>query len=71
MMTHEQFLEGLEKYFPDSDKGTKRFLWQQYQEDPVGKPKVLLGLHWVPTYIRPLDDEEKQAATQREEANRA
>ena len=69
MLTHEQFLAGLEHYWPNCDKGEKLMLWQLYEKDPAGNGNSVMGLLWTQKYIRPMDDDERQASIQREEAN--
>ena len=70
MLSYEQFVIELEKRIRHLDKGTIRFLWESYTADPENSKKNIQGLNWLNTYIRPLDDEERQASIIRANANK-
>ena len=70
MYTKQQLEEGVLKHVSaEAEDVVLEFLWNQYQEDPVGAKQRFPALHWMQTEIRPMTDDERQASLQREQAN--
>ena len=70
MLNEAQLRAGILEHWPTADKGTVEGLIAMYKADPEGSVNSIMGLLWARQYIRPMTDEERNRAKEREEANR-